>query len=66
MVYIISSLLRKALNKYEKVIDETDIDELWKLLMLTPLDYSKEALFNETTRALMSKIEFAHGGVEYD
>jgi len=34
--------------------------------MLTPLDYSKEALTNATTRALMEKIEFKHGGKEYD
>lgn len=34
--------------------------------MLTPIDYSKNALNNETTRKLMEKIEFAHGGVEYD
>ena len=34
--------------------------------MLTPLDYSKEALNNELTRKLMTKIEFVHGGPEYD
>jgi len=26
--------------------------------MLTPLDYGKEALFNETTRKIMEKIDF--------
>lgn len=66
MVYIIASLFRKAFNKYDKIIEEKDIDELWKLLMLSPLDYSRAALFNETTRGLMGKIEFAHGGIEYD
>jgi len=67
MVYIIASVLRKAFNKYDKIIEHSkDIDELWKLVMLTPLDYSYQALNNETTRKIMEKIEFAHGGVEYD
>ena len=34
--------------------------------MLPPIDYGKEAIFNETTRKIMGKIEFTHGGVEYD
>jgi len=34
--------------------------------MLTPDDYSHRALFDKDTRALMSKISFAHGGKEYD
>ena len=34
--------------------------------MLTPIDYSYGSLNNETTRNLMNKIEFSHGGVEYD
>lgn len=34
--------------------------------MLAPNDYGKEALTNETTRALMNKIEFEHGGEKYD
>lgn len=67
MVYIIASLLRKAYNKYDRVLEcKGNVDDMWKTLMLTPLDFSKAALFNETTRIIMDKIEFAHGGVEYD
>lgn len=66
MKYIISSLLRKAYEKRDKIKDEHSMMELWKYLMLLPVDYSKDALFNDMTRTLMSKIEFAHGGKEYD
>jgi 2-methylcitrate dehydratase len=34
--------------------------------MLQPSDYSIKALYNEVTRKLMAKIEFQHGGKEYD
>jgi 2-methylcitrate dehydratase len=40
MVYIVASLLRKALNKYDKVIEiQNSSDDLWKTLMLKPMDY---------------------------
>lgn len=57
MVYIVSTLLRKALTT-QKVG--------WKELMLEPADYSDSAIYDSRTRALMEKIEFAHGGEEYD
>ena len=66
MVYIISSVLRKAFEKRDKVAAKPQTEELWKTLMLLPADYGKDALFNEMTRKLMEKIEFAHGGKEYD
>ena len=66
MVYIIASVLRKAFAKYDKVIENTDDDEIWKLLMLNPIDYNPSALNNPVTRKLMDKIEFAHGGADYD
>lgn len=66
MVYIIANIIRKAYNKYDKLLEKTDDDEMWKMLMLTPLDYSNTALNNPITRKIMDKIEFAHGGVEYD
>ena len=66
MVYIIASVLKKAYGKYDKVIENTDDDEIWKLLMLTPLDYNHSALTNPLTRKIMEKIEFAHGGPDYD
>lgn len=66
MVYIISTMLRKALEKKSmlKQLNNEDgqLEEIWKHLMLTPHDYGKDALFNETTRSIMDKIEFAHGG----
>ncbi len=57
MVYILATLLHKALR--QKTAD-------WASLMLSPHDYSQEAIHNTLTRALMEKIEFEHGGVEYD
>ena len=68
MAYIISSVLRKAFEKSEqlKSNEERTTEELWKYLMLLPNDYGKDALYNETTRMLMEKIHFVHGGEEYD
>ena len=66
MVYIVATLLRKAFDKMDQVKDAKDVDDMWKTLMLTPLDYSKSAITNETTRKFMDKIDFAHGGVDYD
>ena len=66
MVYIISTLIRKAFDKVEAINNAKDYEDLWKALMLTPKDYGKDAIFNETTRKIMSKIQFTHGGVEYD
>lgn len=57
MVYIISTLLRKACEKKLAT---------WSELMLLPADYSDEALHNPVTRSLMERIEFVHGGPEYD
>ena len=57
MVYIISTLLRKALTS--KTVG-------WKDLMLEPADYGDAAIYDERTRSLMDKIEFEHGGKEYD
>ncbi len=57
MVYIIATLLRKALDT--KRVG-------WKELILVPEDYSHDAIFDARTRRLMDKIEFAHGGPEYD
>ena len=34
--------------------------------MLLPNDYGKTSLFDKTTRALMDKIHFVHGGPKYD
>jgi 2-methylcitrate dehydratase len=57
MVYIIATLLRKALER--KTGD-------WKTIMLEPVDYAPDALHNPLTRKLMERIGFRHGGPEYD
>ena len=57
MVYIIATLLRKAIQSRKAG---------WKELMLMPADYDDAALFDPLTRRLMERIEFVHGGAEYD
>jgi 2-methylcitrate dehydratase len=57
MVYILSTLLRKAIER--KTAD-------WATLMLEPYDYAEQAIFNSFTRQLMDRIQFEHGGSEYD
>lgn len=57
MVYIVSTLIRKALES--KKVN-------WKDLILTPYDYDRASIHNPVTRALMDKITFEHGGDEYD
>ena len=57
MVYIIATLWRKALE--HKIAD-------WNTLMLMPEDYDDEALFHPLTRQLMERIDFRHGGEEFD
>lgn len=57
MVYIIATLLRKALTTGRVG---------WRELMLAPADYDRQALFDPLTRRLMERIELVHGGREYD
>ncbi len=57
MTYIVATLLRKALEQRRAG---------WKELMLEPADYSPKAINNPLTRSLMQRIEFEHGGEEYD
>ena len=69
MVYIVSTMLRKAYEQEEEkgrgcIAEGNDV--WWKALMLEPCDYGRDALQNETTRRLMDCIEFEHGGKEYD
>jgi 2-methylcitrate dehydratase len=61
MAYIIATLLRKALEA-KTAGEPTD----WKSLMLGPLDYNKDAVFHTVTRSIMERIDFAHGGPDYD
>ena len=64
MVYIVSTMLRKAMERKDQLGQGTDA--AWKTLMLSPYDYDADAVLNTKTRELMAKIEFAHGGREYD
>ncbi len=69
MVYIVSTLLRKAIQAAAKAgtgAIAKDNDSMWKQLFLAPADYSQEAIRNAETRALMEKVAFEHGGAEYD
>ena len=62
MAYIVSTLVRKALEARRVGAGE----EAWKDLMLGPHDYDAAAIHHPVTRALMNKVEFRHGGPEYD
>jgi len=62
MAFIVSRMLQKALTQGIP----SSHQEAWKLLMLAPVDYGREALFDPATRALMQKITFDHGGPDYD
>ena len=66
MAYIVATMLRKA--REEAGASHMIVDELWKALMLSPYDYqvSDSAIFHPGTRELMDKIEFTHGGPDYD
>lgn len=70
MLYIVSTLLTKAMTTMKAdilpLLTPNNLNSLWRSLMLTPYDYSKEAIHNPETRALMGKIVFEHGGAEYD
>ncbi|MEN0020533.1 MAG: hypothetical protein AAF747_06600, partial [Planctomycetota bacterium] len=61
MAYIIATLLRKAIK-----IHASGTTPTWHNLMLSPMDYAPDAITNAETRAIMHKIEFVHGGDEYD
>lgn len=68
MAYIVATLLRKAIEAGSLPVGGGANDEVWKALMLSPYDYqvADTAIFHPVTRALMQKIEFVHGGPEYD
>jgi 2-methylcitrate dehydratase len=65
MVYIVSTLLRKAFEARREGWDGRDG---WHRLMLTPADFAEDdsALFHPLTRRLMQLIDFRHGGPDYD
>ncbi|MCB0826735.1 MAG: MmgE/PrpD family protein [Armatimonadetes bacterium] len=72
MAYIVSTLIRKALEwkatNGSLATGGGANDEMWKSLMLMPMDYrvGDDAIFHPVTRSLMDKIDFQHGGPDYD
>jgi len=66
MVYIVATMLRKAIEARDRIHRRLGTDAIWKLLMLSPWDYSREAIDHPLTRELMTKIAFEHGGAGYD
>lgn len=68
MAYIVATLIRKAIERGSLPTGGGAHDEVWKSLMLTPYDYqvADSAIYHPLTRDLMSRIEFAHGGPNYD
>jgi len=69
MVYIVGTLLRKAVEKAAemktgRIADGNDA--MWKTLFLAPHDYDPAAIANKVTRGYMEKMTFEHGGPEYD
>ena len=65
MLYIVATLLRKAFEARQAGWDGRDG---WRRLMLAPADYAEDesALFHPLTRKLMQRIDFRHGGADYD
>lgn len=65
MVYMIGRIVQKAFA-FKDRLNFDSYEELWKDLMLTPLDYTEHAIFDKDTRRFMELIQFEHGGQEYD
>src|SRR3954466_2865220 len=62
MLYIISTMLRKAIENADAIKKATGNDDVWRAIMLLPYDYSPDAINNTMTRELMALIQFEHGG----
>jgi len=65
MAFIVSATLRHALNSHSK-LKKKPLENYWITNMLLPEDFSPKSLKDPVIRNLMSKIEFKHGGPEYD
>lgn len=64
----VNTMLRKAIEMpgFAEKKFENGLDDVWKTLMLEPVDYSSYSIFHPVTRKLMEKTSFEHGGKEYD
>ena len=70
MAFIVSRLIRKAIE-YKKANGALPTggeanDAMWKALILTPHDYAPAMINDASTKAIMNKITFEHGGDKYD
>jgi len=63
MAFIVSRILVNALRSG---VVPNDMDEAWMQTMLSPYDYSIDAIKDSDTHAMMQKISFSHGGESYD
>jgi 2-methylcitrate dehydratase len=63
MLYLVCTMLRKAIELHHA---ERRHPLGWKELMLLPHDFDAHAIAHPLTRELMEKMEFRHGGPEYD
>lgn len=60
-------MLRKATDSQEfQNANFQSHEDVWKALMLEPIDYSQKAIVHPITRSYMEKMTFEHGGKEYD
>ncbi len=66
MVYIVATLLRKAIEWASAGQMPATALALWNELSLMPADYSAAAIADPLTRELMQRIDFRYGGSEYD
>ena len=66
MVYIIATLLRKAVEERGQGTGDRGQESAWQSLMLVPGDYDDSALVHPLTRELMQRIDFRYGGPEFD
>jgi len=66
MVYIVATLLSKAIEWASSGPLPQQALSLWSELITGPADFTNEALFHPLTRKLMERIDFRHGGPEYD
>jgi 2-methylcitrate dehydratase len=66
LVYIVAALLRKAIERAGAGQLPATALAMWNDLILMPADYSDAALAHPLTRELMQRIDFRHGGPDYD
>ncbi|MBX3359475.1 MAG: MmgE/PrpD family protein [Phycisphaeraceae bacterium] len=66
MLYLVCTMLRKALEARHAMRGSDGRTLTWHELMLLPHDFSHAAIMHPVTRSLMAKMTFQHGGPEYD